>query len=60
MDKLIIEIRQFHNERDWNKFHAPNHLEKLIVIEAAEVLECFQWNNEEYGKKLFVKNLRMW
>ena len=30
------------------KFHSPANLAKSIVIEAAELLECFQWSDEEY------------
>lgn len=31
-------------ERDWAQFHTPENLAKSISIEAAELLECFQWN----------------
>ena len=49
MKKETIErIRKFTEERDWDKFHSPANLAKSIVIEAAELLECFQWSNEEY------------
>ena len=44
----IDSIRKFSDERDWDQFHSPANLAKSIVIEAAELLECFQWNNEEY------------
>ena len=46
MDKLIQEIKQFNEERDWDQFHSPENLAKSISIEAGELLECFQWNNE--------------
>lgn len=45
MDKLMQEIRQFNEERDWDQFHSPENLAKSISIEAGELLECFQWNN---------------
>lgn len=49
MKKETIErIRKFTEERDWDQFHSPANLAKSIVIEAAELLECFQWSNEEY------------
>ena len=32
-------------ERDWAQFHSPANLAKSIVIEAAELLECFQWDD---------------
>lgn len=46
MEKLINEIRKFNIERDWDQFHSPENLAKSISIEAGELLECFQWNNE--------------
>jgi len=46
MKKLITEIIKFNEERDWGKFHSPENLAKSISIEAGELLECFQWNNE--------------
>ena len=49
MQKETIErIRRFTEDRDWDQFHSPENLAKSIVIEAAELLECFQWNNEKY------------
>ena len=45
MEDLIKEIRQFNEERDWDQFHSPENLAKSIVIEAGELLECFQWNS---------------
>ena len=48
MKKLILELRKFNKERDWDQFHAPANLAKSIVIEAAELLECFQWADDEY------------
>ncbi len=38
------ELAAFVAERDWAKFHTPENLAKSIVIEASELLECFQWN----------------
>ncbi|WP_019145079.1 nucleotide pyrophosphohydrolase [Aeromicrobium massiliense] len=42
----IEALRQFAAERDWGQFHSPENLAKSISIEAAELLECFQWNAE--------------
>lgn len=44
----IDRIRKFSDDRDWDQFHSPSNLAKSIVIEAAELLECFQWNDREY------------
>ncbi len=52
MDKLETlkkRIQEFNDDRDWNKFHTPSNLAKSISIEANELLECFQWNDENYN-----------
>lgn len=46
--ETIERIRKFTSDRDWEKFHSPENLAKSICIEAAELLECFQWNSTEY------------
>lgn len=38
------EIAAFVAARDWGQFHSPETLAKSIVIEAGELLECFQWS----------------
>ena len=45
-EETIQRIRKFTADRDWDKYHTPNALAKTIAIEATELLECFQWNNE--------------
>lgn len=45
MEKAVERIRRFNRERDWEQFHTPENLAKSIVIEAGELLECFQWSN---------------
>lgn len=45
MEKVIKEIIEFNKERNWDQFHSPENLAKSIAIEAGELLECFQWNN---------------
>lgn len=39
-------------ERDWAQSHTPENLAKSISIEAAELLECFQWNSEPDPKRV--------
>lgn len=46
--ETIDRIRKFTEDRDWDQFHSPANLAKSIVIEAAELLECFQWSEDEY------------
>jgi NTP pyrophosphatase (non-canonical NTP hydrolase) len=43
---LQKEIVAFRDERDWRQFHSPENLAKSVTIEAAELLECFQWDGE--------------
>ncbi len=45
MEEIQKEINEFNIERDWDQFHSPENLAKSIAIEAGELLECFQWNN---------------
>lgn len=56
MKKAIQEIRKFNKEREWEVFHAPENLAKSISIEAGELLECFQWNND-YNKQNVCEEL---
>ena len=46
--ETIDRIRKFSEDRDWEQFHTPSNLAKSISIEAGELLECFQWNNEDF------------
>lgn len=43
--ETINEIRQFTIDRNWDQFHTPSNLAKSISIEAGELLECFQWDD---------------
>jgi NTP pyrophosphatase (non-canonical NTP hydrolase) len=45
-DSVMAALRGFVAERDWAQFHSPSNLAKSISIEAAELLECFQWSDE--------------
>jgi len=44
-ESVLDQLRIFVAERDWEQFHTPENLAKSIVIEAAELLECFQWHD---------------
>ena len=57
MKTVIEEIDKFNKERDWDKFHSPENLAKSICIEAGELLECFQWNGENYNKEEVCEEL---
>ncbi len=45
MKEVMKEIDNFVNERDWEQFHTPKNLAASITIEAAELMECFQWSS---------------
>ena len=44
--KVMEEIDKVNRERDWDQFHTGENLAKSIAIEAGELLELFQWENE--------------
>lgn len=50
------EVVQFTEDRNWDQFHTPENLAKSISIEAAELLECFQWNSD-YDKDAVTEEL---
>jgi NTP pyrophosphatase (non-canonical NTP hydrolase) len=43
--EVFKHLEQFVRERDWSQFHTPENLAKSISIEAAELLERFQWSD---------------
>lgn len=47
-ENTMNRIRKFTEDRDWDQFHSPSNLAKSIVIEAAELLECFQWADDKF------------
>lgn len=47
MQEMIARIRKFRDDRDWKQFHDPKNLAVSISIEAAELLEIFQWMTGE-------------
>lgn len=46
MSSIVERIIKFNSDRDWAQYHSPQNLAKSIVIEAAELLEQFQWSDE--------------
>ena len=46
--QTIDRIRKFSEDRDWDQFHSPANLAKSISIEANELLECFQWDENRF------------
>ena len=56
-EETLARIRRLKEDRDWDQFHTPANLAKSIVIEAAELLECFQWSEEEYKLRAVKEEL---
>jgi dCTP diphosphatase len=52
LTQLRDALRQFSAERDWDKFHSPKNLASALSVEAAELLERFQWLTEEESRNL--------
>ena len=52
--ETLDRIVRFNQERDWDQFHSPANLAKSIAIESSELLECFQWNEENYDLNRYV------
>lgn len=50
--ELRKRIDQFVEERDWAQFHTPKNLAMAMIVEAAELVEQFQWNTPEESQQL--------
>jgi NTP pyrophosphatase (non-canonical NTP hydrolase) len=50
--RLREALRGFAAERDWEQFHTPRNLATALSVEAAELLEPFQWLTDEQGANL--------
>lgn len=47
LQDLQNRVRAFVNERDWEQFHSPKNLAMAMIVEAAELVEIFQWETTE-------------
>lgn len=56
-DQLKERVRQFASERDWDQFHSPKNLSMALIVEAAELVEHFQWLSEEQSGNLTSEKL---
>jgi len=52
IEQLNKKLKQFAVERDWEQFHAPKNLAMALIVEAAELVEHFQWLNEQQSYEL--------
>ena len=52
LESLRNQLRTFAAERDWDQFHSPKNLATALSVEAAELLEHFQWLTEAQSQQL--------
>jgi dCTP diphosphatase len=52
LNNLRDALRQFAEERDWDQFHSPKNLAIALSVEAAELLENFQWGSDSESARL--------
>ena len=50
-DRINELVKKFRDDRDWSQFHNPKDLAISLSIEAAELLECFQWKSSSEAEK---------
>ena len=43
MKDIIEKLVKFRDDRNWKQFHTPENLSKSVILEAAELLENYQW-----------------
>lgn len=52
VEDLKSAVREFIHERDWEQYHNPKDIAESICIEAAELLQLFQWTRSENSRKV--------
>lgn len=57
MKSLQVRLRSFADERDWDQFHSPKNLSTALIVEAAELLEHFQWLTQDQSTNLSQEKL---
>ncbi len=55
---LRRDLRRFTEARDWRQFHTPKNLAIALSVEAAELLECFQWLTPQQSEALPLRERR--
>lgn len=56
-ESIKLTLRKFSEERDWDQFHSPKNLSMALNVEAAELLEHFQWLTEQQSSSLDAETL---
>src|ERR1035438_8566477 len=57
LQELILRLRQFASERDWDRFHSPKNLAMALTGEAGELAAEFQWLTESESQQLDSERL---
>jgi NTP pyrophosphatase (non-canonical NTP hydrolase) len=52
LNDLARALDRFAAARDWQQFHSPKNLASALIVEAAELLEHFQWATEQQSREL--------
>lgn len=52
LDELLVQLRQFASDRDWEQFHTPKNLAMAVAGEAGELVAEFQWLTPEESAHL--------
>ena len=52
VDELRRLVGEFVDRRDWHRFHCPKNLSMSLAIEAAELMEHFQWLSAEQSRRV--------
>lgn len=52
-------LHEFAEARNWRSFHNPKNLAMSVAIEASELLECFQWLDDEQSEGIIQQQPRM-
>ena len=52
IDGIQSRLRKFATDRDWEQYHSPKNLSMALAVEAAELMEIFQWVGAEESRKV--------
>ena len=52
IDGIQSRLRKLATDRDWEQYHSPKNLSMALAVEAAELMEIFQWVGAEESRKV--------
>ena len=58
LEQLKTKISEFARQRDWDQFHSPKNLSMALIVEAAELVEQFQWLKQSESRALAGEKLQ--